>query len=137
MTEQDNFVRRPGSHRDLIVWQKGMDLTVLVYDLSRLMPRNEQYGLASQVQRAAVSIVANIAAGNGRGSCKDYARFISIARGSAVELDTLLTVAMRVGVLDQPAIRPAAELTDEICRMLFALHARLTVPGLPELETRA
>jgi len=77
------------------------------------------------MQRAAVSIVANIAEGNGRSSRKDYARFISIARGSAVELDTLLAVATQTGTLDQLSVDPAARLTDEICRMLFALHSRL------------
>ena len=113
------------SHRDLVVWQRSMDLAVLTYELTQAMPKNEQYGLTSQMQRAAVSVSANIAEGNERGARKDYARFVSIARGSAVELETLFDLALRVKLLSQTAVAPAIVLADEVSRMLYALRERL------------
>lgn len=122
--EQDE-APRTRSHRDLIVWQKAMDLTALIYVLSDKLPKSEMYGLSSQMQRAATSVAANIAEGNARGARKDYARFIGIARGSAVELETLIEVAVRIGRFDAVIAAPALKLTDEVCRMLYALRAKL------------
>ncbi len=113
------------SHRDLIVWQKAMDLTALIYVLTEKLPKSEAFGLSSQMQRAAISIAANIAEGNARGSRKDYARFIAISRGSAVELETLIEVAVRVGRFDAATVAPVLKLTDEVCRMLFSLRSKL------------
>jgi four helix bundle protein len=70
------------SYRDLIVWQKGMKLAAMTYRLAKLMPRQEEYRLTSQMLRAAASVPANIAEGHMRGSRKDYARFVGISRGS-------------------------------------------------------
>ena len=114
------------SHRDLVVWQKGMDLVVLIYELTKSMPKAEQYGLTSQLQRAAVSIPANLAEGNARGSRKDYARFVGIARGSAAELETLLTLANRMSLIAGTAITSAFAQTEEVGRMLTALKAKLS-----------
>ena len=104
-----------------------MDLTSIVYALTDGLPKSEMFGLTSQMQRAAVSIAANIAEGNARGSRRDYARFIGIARGSAVELETLIEVAVRVGRFDDASAASAMRLVDEVCRMLYALRAKLDV----------
>ena len=113
------------SHRDLIAWQKAMDLVVRCYELTREFPKSEIYGLSSQLQRAAVSVPANIAEGHARGTRKDYAHFISIARGSAAELETLLLLATRTSLLASSEVSPLIEEVEQIARMLNRLHARL------------
>jgi len=113
------------SHRELIVWQKAMDLAVLTYEFTKALPKTEQYGLTSQLLRAASSVPANIAEGNARYSRKDYARFVGIARGSVVELETHIELAVRVKLLEQSAVASALVLTDEVGRMLNVLHAKL------------
>jgi four helix bundle protein len=124
------------SHKDLVVWQKAMELAVITYDLSKGMPKTEQYGLTSQMLRASVSIPANIAEGNSRGSRKDYARFVSIARGSAAELETHFELVVRVKLLERDAVARAISLNDEVGRMLNALRAKLSqdVPGFSEVD---
>ena len=87
------------SHRDLVVWQKGIRLVTEVYRLSKRFPREELYGLTSQTRRAVVSVPANIAEGNRRSSTKDYANFLSIAHGSLMEVDTLIEVAVQLEYL--------------------------------------
>ena len=82
--------------RDLKVWQLGMQLAEEVYHLSHQFPKHETYGLASQIQRAAVSVPANIAEGHAIGSTKDFARFLGIAQGSLAELETHLMLAERM-----------------------------------------
>ena len=84
------------SYRDLIVWQKGLKLAAMTYRLAKLMPRQEEYRLASQMLRAAASVPANVAEGHMRGSRKDYARFVTISRGSLAELETFLLLAIEV-----------------------------------------
>jgi four helix bundle protein len=88
------------SHRDLIVWQKAMELVVSVYRESDAFPRTEVYGLTSQVRRAVVSIPANIAEGQGRGLTGEYIQFLGNARGSLLEVDTHLELATRLGFMD-------------------------------------
>lgn len=90
---------KPDSHRDLIVWQKAMDLAVDIYQLARRLPRDETYRLVSQVTRAAVSVSANIAEGRSRATRKDFANFLAIAKGSLMEAETLLTLAVRLNYL--------------------------------------
>ena len=116
----------PKSHRELVVWQKAMDLTVTVYELIKAMPKTEQYGLISQMQRAAASIPANIADRNARMSRKDYARFVEISLGSAAELETRLALAARVKVIDRAAFDLAFPMTEEVGRMLNSLRAKLS-----------
>ena len=82
--------------RDLKVWQLGMQLAEEVYHLSQQFPKHETYGLGSQIQRAAVSVPANIAEGHAIGSTKDFARFLGIAQGSLAELETHLMLAERM-----------------------------------------
>ncbi|MFM9942790.1 MAG: four helix bundle protein [Hyphomicrobiaceae bacterium] len=116
------------SHRDLIVLQRGMDLAGEAYRLAKLMPRNEEYRLTSQLLRAAASVPANIAEGHARGTRRDYAHFISIARGSLAESETFLVLAVKVGLLSNEQTLRAVELCREISRMLTALLARLRDP---------
>ena len=85
------------SHRDLIVWQHGVELAVEAYRLTRSYPDFERFGIAGQTQRAATSVPANIAEGRGRGSSKSFRNFLWIANGSLSELDTHLEVALRLG----------------------------------------
>lgn len=115
---------------DLQVWAKAMDLAALVYELGPAMPKTELYGMTSQMQRAAASVPANIAEGYQRGSRKDYARFVSIARGSLAETETFLLLAARVGHLSSDAIQPPLALADELSRMLTRLKQRLDAPPL-------
>jgi four helix bundle protein len=92
-------VRR--SHRDLKVWQEGIGLVEVVYELTSSFPSREQFGLTSQLRRAAFSIPANIAEGCGRTGTKELLHFLSIAQGSLSELDTLIEVANRLGYLKE------------------------------------
>ncbi|MCB1188434.1 four helix bundle protein [bacterium] len=110
------------SHRDLIVWQKGMKLANCVYRLTYLFPKSQTYSLCSQMQRAAVSIPANIAEGNGRSTRRDYAHFLSMALGSARELDTLLILARDLEMASATQFRESMELNDEVCRILFRMR---------------
>jgi len=87
------------SHRDLIVWQKAMDLVVLIYKATEAFPKHELYGLTSQLRRAAASIPANIAEGQGRRSKPEFCQFLGNARGSLLELDTHLELALRLKYL--------------------------------------
>lgn len=105
---------RVRSHRDLIVWQKAMALADEVYDLAAGFPARESYGLASQMTRAIVSVPANIAEGQARSTAKDFANFLAIARGSLMETETLLTVAVRRGYVPEPAAGSTYSLITEV-----------------------
>ena len=107
--------------RQLIVWQKAMDLTMEVYSLVKLLPREEKYALSDQMRRAAVSIPANIAEGQGRDTDKEYIRFISIARGSLWELLTHIEICERLNYFDFAHSSTARNLITEISKMLLAL----------------
>jgi four helix bundle protein len=85
--------------KDLMVWQEAMNLVEMIYRHTKNFPKEEMYGITSQIRRAAVSIPANIAEGNGRKSRKEYLRFLSIANGSVSELDTHLLIAERLNYL--------------------------------------
>jgi len=93
------------SYKELEVWKKGVDLVTSVYGLSRKFPRDEQYGIISQIQRCAASIPANIAEGWGRGQTREYLLFLRISRGSLMELETHLIVAERLGYLDSSSLK--------------------------------
>jgi four helix bundle protein len=118
------------SHRDLKVWQKGMDLAEEAYRLARLIPKAEEYRLTSQLLRAAASVPANIAEGHARGTRKDYANFVNIARGSLAETETFLLLAVRAGLLKEEQAETALSLTHELGRMLTVLRQRLNADPL-------
>jgi four helix bundle protein len=88
-------------HRDLIVWQKAMDLAEVVYGLTAKFPHTETYRLGSQTTRAVTSVPANIAEGNARGTKRDYANFLSVAKGSLMETETFLMLAVRLKYITQ------------------------------------
>ena len=109
------------SHRDLIVWQKAMDLVTTVYRLTENFPKSELYGLTSQMRRAAVSIPANIAEGQGRRLPGEFLQFLANARGSLLELDTHLEIAVRLGMLSMEAHSTLMELLIEVRKLLNGL----------------
>jgi four helix bundle protein len=107
--------------RDLIVWQRSMQLTVAIYRLTQKFPREELYGLTNQIRRSAVSIPSNIAEGQGRDSQGEFKRFLNIARGSDSELQTQLEIARALGFGESKMIDEAESLSHETGKMLFAL----------------
>jgi four helix bundle protein len=109
------------SYRELSVWQKGVQLSVLIYRLSKQFPREETYGLSNQMRRAAVSIPSNIAEGAGRLNTREYKQYLGIARGSSFELQTQLTIARELGFGDAEQLHAAETACDEIGRMLFGV----------------
>jgi len=109
------------TYRDLLVWQKAMDLVDAVYRLTRGFPREEIYGLTSQVRRAAVSIPSNIAEGHGRRTCRHFLHFLSIARGSIKELETQLLIAQRLGYANQADSSGMLDLSDQVSRLTTGL----------------
>ena len=113
------------SHHDLKVWRLGMDLSEAVYELTKKLPKEETYGLTSQLRRAIVSIPANIAEGNGRESAKEYLRHLSFAIGSLCEVDTFLLLTVRLNYLSQQEVTPIQEKLEEEGRMLRGLQKSL------------
>src|SRR5512135_3750140 len=113
------------SYRDLKVWERSMELVVESYKVSKLLPRTEAYGLCSQIQRAAVSIPANIAEGHGREHLGDYLHHLSIAGGSLAELETHFQIANRLKLIGSNDLKPALALADEVSRILSGLTRKL------------
>lgn len=113
------------SYKDLIVWQKAMDLAEEVYLLSKRFPKEEQFAFTYQIRRAVVSVPSNIAEGKGRTSKAEYLHFLSVANGSLSEVDTQLLLAVRIGYLDQHQVTEALNLREEVSRMLAALRTKL------------
>jgi len=111
--------------RSLRVWQLGMELAEQVYRLSQRFPKQEMYGLTSQIQRAAVSIPANIAEGHARGATKDFLRYLAIAQGSLAELETHLMLAERIKYVTSDLIVPILNQCTKEARMLRSLRSRL------------
>ncbi len=109
------------TYRDLIVWTKAMDMVVAVYDLASALPDRERYGLTSQMQRAAVSVPANIAEGYGRIHRGDYIHHLSIARGSLTELETLITLAVRLNFVNREKAAHIWSMTQEIGKILTSM----------------
>ena len=109
------------SHRDLIAWQKAMDLVVNVYSLSKSFPPEELYALTKQVRRAVTSVPANIAEGQGRRLGREFHQFLANARGSLMELDTHLEVALRVGYIKSEQHLAIQKDLNEVGRILNGL----------------
>ena len=119
------MAERVQSHRDLIVWQKAMDLVVEVYRVSGMFPASERWRLIDQVSRAVVSVPANIAEGQGRGTSKDLAQFLAIARGSLNETETYLLLAVRLGYVTTEKIERGLSMLTEVSKMLGSLRAKV------------
>lgn len=111
------------SFRELLVWQRSMQLTVAVYSLTRNFPREELFGLTSQIRRSAVSVPSNIAEGHGRLSGGEFRQFLGIARGSNFELQTQLEIARALGFGDPKLLNEAEGFSHEVGKMIFSLLA--------------
>jgi four helix bundle protein len=119
MEKRDCIVR---SYKDLRVWELAIDLSVLVYEATKTFPREEIYGLTSQMRRAAVSIASNIAEGNARQSPGVFLQFLGMARGSLAELNTQITIASKLGLLNRTTEARMLESLDSLGRLLNALR---------------
>ena len=116
---------RSFGYKGLTVWQQARKLVKAVYEITQAFPPSELYGLTSQMRRAAVSVAANIAEGNARYSSQEYAQFISIARGSAAELETLFQLSADLGYVLESDMEESMQSIDEISRMLNKLRQSL------------
>ena len=113
-------------YRQLPVWQKSVKLASQIYALTRSFPKEEMYGLVSQMRRASVSIPSNIAEGNARRSFKEYAHFLSIAMGSAAELETQMFIAFDLKFIDEQNLTTFNNALVEIGKMLYGIHKKLS-----------
>ena len=113
------------NYKELIVWQKSVDLAVKIYEATKSFPREELYGLTSQIRRSAVSIPSNIAEGAGRNSKKDFNNFLGISNGSSCELDTQLIIAQRINFINQSLQESLQQEINEIQKMNWSLKRSL------------
>jgi four helix bundle protein len=116
---------KPEGYEDLLVWQKGMALVKNVYEITRRFPRDEKFGLVSQMRRAAVSVPSNIAEGQARHSTGEFVQFLSPAEGSVAELNTQLILSVELGYCSKDQTSEATALVRELRRMLNALRRKL------------
>lgn len=114
------------SYKDLVVWQKGIALAKLIYQLTKNFPSEEKFGLVAQMRRAAVSVPSNIAEGQARHTTGEFIQFISHAEGSIAEVDTQLILSVELKFCSGPAAEPGFALVNEIRRMLNALRRKLS-----------
>ena len=115
------------SYRELLVWQKSMDLVVGSCELAKKLPQSELFSLSDQIRRAAVSIPANIAEGYGRWNSRDYMRYLRIASGSLTELETHFLIGVRLKYLSRTEVESILTKTDELGRMLTSLLQKLAI----------
>jgi four helix bundle protein len=109
------------SFKDLVVWQRSIELTVDVYQLTSKFPESERFGLTNQMRRASVSIASNIAEGYGRATKGEYVQFLGHARGSCSEIETQIVIAKKLGFGTLPNLDSADSLCSEVGRMLGGL----------------
>jgi len=111
--------------RKLEVWQKGIDLSLEIYKITRDFPKEEMYGLSDQLRRAAVSVPSNIAEGNARTSTKDYINFLNISIGSLLEIITQIEISFRLGYIKENDYEKVLSETEEINKMLSTIKRKL------------
>jgi len=125
-------------YRDLMVWQRAIDLTVSIYQLTRSFPRDEAFGLISQMRRAAISVASNIAEGRGRLNAREFRQFPGFAQGSTYELQTQLLAARKLRIGSEGQLNEVESLSNEVSKMLRAfiqtLKSKATVD---QLEARS
>ncbi len=109
------------NYRDLLVWQRAMEATKELYEVVKLLPKEENHALSSQLRRCAVSIPSNIAEGQARDSDKEFKHFLSIANGSRAEAETQLQLCVMLGYCTEDDIQKAMSLLNEVSKMLSAL----------------
>lgn len=112
------------TYRELIAWQKGIELVLLVYTVTKSFPREELYALADQLKRSSVSVPSNIAEGYGRHTDNDFIRFLNISRGSLFELQTQLEISFRLEFLNSQEYEKLMSLAIEIDKMLNSLVSK-------------
>ncbi|HET6528178.1 MAG TPA: four helix bundle protein [Balneolaceae bacterium] len=112
------------NHKSLEVWRKSIQLITGVYKATNSFPREEKFGLVSQMRRASVSIASNISEGASRSSSKERKRFYEIARSSLVELDTQLEISLKLQFISKPQIKVLGDLMNEVFAMLTAMKAK-------------
>ena len=125
MLAKDN--PRIRSHRDLLVWQKAVDLVDRVYDCTDKFPPKEEYRLVSQLIRSAVSVPSNIAEGSTRATSRDFAHFLVVAKASIAELDTQIEIARRRRYVSESEATSLFEVMDEISKMITGLRAKVNL----------
>ena len=113
------------TYKDLILWQKAMELVKLTYLLIRKLPKEETYALSDQMRRAAISIPSNIAEGNGRKSKTEYIRFLDISRGSLFELETQLNIGVMLEFFNDNDVKEIFGLITEVSKMINSLITKL------------
>lgn len=113
------------SYRELTVWQKSMQLAKLIYAATEQFPKTQQFILAAQMQRAAISIPSNIAEGYNRKNRKEYIHFLSIAYGSAGELETQITLAYELGFISDVHYKELCAVVIEISKMLHVMQFKM------------
>ncbi|MFZ1808504.1 MAG: four helix bundle protein [Cyclobacteriaceae bacterium] len=113
------------NYKELKLWQKSVDLAVEIYKVTNSFPKEEMYGLTSQIKRSAVSIPSNIAEGAGRNTKKDFNNFLGISTGSSCELDTQLIIASRIGFIKDSSLQTLQNQIEEIQKMNWALKRSL------------
>jgi four helix bundle protein len=113
------------SFKNLIVWQRAVQLTVAVYKLTASFPASEQFGLTNQLRRASVSVASNIAEGYGRSTKGEYLQFLGHARGSKCEVETQLVISTALGLGSKKELQLAEDLADEVGRMLVTMMRTL------------
>lgn len=115
------------SYKDLIVWQKSYQLSVLIYSLTKTFPKEELFGITSQTRRSSVSIISNIAEGNARGGRKEYIQFLWIAFASGAELEAQILLCKDVGLINEKDYNKISLLLTEVMKMLNALIKKLSI----------
>jgi four helix bundle protein len=123
--------------KELKVWEKSMDIAVDVYKLTSRFPKEELFGLASQVKRSAVSMPSNIAEGAGRNSEGEFVHFLGMANGSACELETQLLIAARLGFVPEAAINELTERINDVQNMTFGLQKKLKHKNLKSKQEQS
>jgi four helix bundle protein len=130
MSEQESSISRKGyGYRDLVVWQRGIELAKRVYNVTQRFPSEEKFGLVSQMRRAAVSVPSNIAEGQARHTTKEFIQFVSHAEGSLAELDTQLRLAVELGYCSAAESAQIGARMEELRRMLNGLRRNLAAKG--------
>ena len=114
------------SFRELLVWQKGIELAKAIYSLTQRFPSDERFGLISQLRRAAVSVPSNIAEGQARRSSAEFSQFISISLGSLAELETQLVITSELRIAPGEQVEPLIARIHELQKMLHSLRSKLT-----------
>lgn len=123
------------SFRDLIAWQRAVDLSVQIYKLTADFPREEIYGLSSQMRRAAVSIASNIAEGYGRNSRREYRQFLGIAHGSTLELQTQLAIAKKLGFEKAELLERSQDMSEGAGKIIWVIQKKLDTAARPGSAT--